>query len=61
MEPSQDKPKGFYVALRNDGSGAGRASCIDDDKRTVREFFREYAGHEIKHVDGDEMVRLMKL
>jgi hypothetical protein len=51
----------FYVAMRPDGSGAGRASCVDDDRRTVREFFRDYAGLEIRHVDGEEMRRLMTL
>ena len=48
----------FYVAMRKTGDGA-RASCVDDDKQTVREFFSDYAGHEIRHVDGAEMKRLM--
>ena len=48
----------FYVAMRKAAPG-GRASCIDDDKQIVREFFRDYAGHEIRHVDGAEMTRLM--
>lgn len=57
-----DKPKrGFYVAIRSDGSGAARACCVDDDRKIVREFYREYSGHEIRHVDGEEMKRLMTL
>lgn len=48
----------FYVAMRKLG-GKARASCVDDDKQIVREFFRDYAGHEIRHVDGAEMKRLM--
>jgi hypothetical protein len=49
----------FYVAMSKARPCAGRASCVDDDKQIVREFFRDYAGHEIRHVDGDEMKRLM--
>jgi len=50
----------FYVAMRKTGLG-GRASCIDDDRKIVKEFFRDYAGHEIRHVDGAEMKRLMTM
>ena len=50
----------FYVAMRKAGPG-GRASCVDDDKQTVKEFFRDYAGYEIRHVDGAEMKRLMTM
>lgn len=40
----------FYVAMRKNGSGA-RASCVADHKQVVKEFFRDYAGHEIRYVN----------
>lgn len=54
----------FYVAMSRTRLGAARASCVDEPnekwgKQVVKEFYRENAGHEIRHVDGDEMVRLM--
>ncbi len=57
----------FYVAMSKVRPGCGGASCVDDtdDKRSkgkiVREFFREYAGREILHVDATEMHRLMTI
>lgn len=50
----------FYVAISKSNPQAACASCIDSDKKIVREFYRDYAGHEIRHVSGDEMARLMK-
>lgn len=56
----RNKRAGFYVAMSETNPGKARASCVDDDKKIVREFYRDYAGHEIRHVTGDEMARLMK-
>lgn len=61
METTEKPKPMFFVALRTDGSGAGKASCVAYHKQVVREFFREYAFHEIRHVDGDEMKRLMTM
>ena len=57
--PRGKKVTRFYVAMSVTHPGKGSASCVDDDRQTVREFFRDYAGREIRHVDGDEMRRLM--
>lgn len=60
-------PKMFFVAMSKMRPGCGGATCVDDthDKqsrgRIVRSFFREYAGREIRHVDGEEMRRLMTI
>ena len=52
----------FYVAMRKPGTGAGaRASCVADDRHEVREFFRDYAGHEIRYVTGEQMTLLMTM
>ena len=52
----------FFVAIHK---GRGFASCVDEPhekwgKKLVREFYKENAGFEIRHVNGDEMERLMK-
>lgn len=54
----------FYVAMTTGRTDRASASCVDDQatkigKQIVKEFFRDYAGREIRHVDGDEMKRLM--
>jgi hypothetical protein len=53
----------FYVAMSKKRPGCGKASCVDDpnEKALIREFFTENSGHEIRHVNGDEMVRLMTI
>jgi len=56
----RNKRIGFYVAMSKKMPGKGFASCVDDDDRDVKQFYRDYAGHEIRHVTGDEMARLMK-
>lgn len=53
----------FFVVVRN---GRGVASCVATvkdkiDRKTVRDFYRDHAGEEIRRVDGDEMARLMTL
>jgi hypothetical protein len=55
----QNKRVGFYVAMSKANPSKARASCVDDIPQVVREFYRENAGHEIRHVDGAEMKRLM--
>lgn len=58
----------FFVACKGE---RGVAACLDDRhlvkgralrlaESLVKEFFRDYAGHEIRHVSPDEMVRLMQ-
>jgi hypothetical protein len=54
----------FYVAISKEQPDQAQASCVDepDQKwgvKLVKEFYRDYAGHEIRRVDGDEMKRLM--
>ncbi len=53
------KRTGFYVAMSKTNPGKARAACVDDLPQVVKEFYREYASHEIRHVNGDEMQRLM--
>lgn len=55
----------FYVAMTKGRTDRASASCVDEQgtkigKQIVKEFFRDYAGSEIRHVDGDEMQKLMK-
>lgn len=57
--PIQRKPTGFYVAISKKRPGKGFASVVADDPKGVKQFYRDYVGHEIRHVDGDEMQRLM--
>lgn len=54
----------FFVAMFIGSSEAARATCVDEQanamgRKLVREFYREYTGHEIRHVNGAEMKRLM--
>lgn len=54
----------FYVAMDKAQPWRAKASCVDEPnlkwgKKVLSEFYRENAGHEIRHVSGDEMVRLM--
>lgn len=51
----------FYVAMSIIRPGCGGACCVADDAETVAEFMTDYAGREIRFVDGDEMMRLMTL
>lgn len=48
----------FYVAMSTEYPGTASASCVDGDKKLVKDFYRDYVGREIRHVDGDEMMRL---
>lgn len=58
---SEPTKRMFYVAMRNNGKPGARASVIAWDEEEVRLFKREYRGHEIRLVDGDEMKRLMTM
>lgn len=58
--------KMFYVAMSKKQPDRAFASCVDEPtekwgKAVLKEFYRDNAGYEIRHVDGDEMVRLMSL
>ena len=52
----------FWVAMY--GTDAAFASMVSEpegkhEKRNVGQFFKKYAGYEIKRVNGDEMRRLL--
>ena len=49
----------FFVAMRPGSTTAATAACVADDEPTVKEFFRDYAGCEIRRVNSDEVARLM--
>jgi hypothetical protein len=49
----------FYVAISKDNRDIGIASVIGLLKKDVSDFYKEYAGHEIRICDGEEMKRLM--
>ena len=56
----------FWVAMSLKSPGHGCASMVDEPKAKwfkaeLRQFYKEFAGHEIRHVDGDEMSRLMMI
>lgn len=64
QESGERKKRMFYVAMHKGSTTSARASCVDEPdvrwgRQLVREFYREYSGHEIRHVDGEEMKRLM--
>lgn len=56
----------FWVAMSRNFPEYACASIVDEPKAKwfkseIRAFYKEYAGHEIRHVDGDEMSRLMRV
>lgn len=59
-ETTPSKERKFYVALSKTKPEVGIASCTDGYKSVIKEFYREYAGHEIRYVDDEEFCRLMK-
>lgn len=59
--------KMFFVAMTKGRTDRASASVVDDPvddptsrNKLIKQFFREYVGHEIRHVNGDEMQKLMK-
>jgi hypothetical protein len=49
----------FYVAISKDNRDIGIASVVGLSKKDVSDFYKEYASHEIRICDGEEMKRLM--
>lgn len=52
----------FYVAMSKKCPDKGFASCVGDGgEKLLKQFYRDYAGCEIRLVDGEEMMRLMSI
>lgn len=49
----------FYVAISKENRDVGIASVVGMFKKDITDFYKEYAGHEIRLCDGAEMKRLM--
>lgn len=51
--------EGFYVAIDKTNRSKGVASAICTTAKDIKDFYRDYAGHEIRLCDDEEMKKLM--